>query len=276
MRGLILAALAFGVSVVPIPQGSPQPSRRIINKDSPSSSQPPADTQKNQQSAEAGPIQAILTAITQIQQQQAEEQKTEAYEKKNTIDLEWWLVWVGIVQAAALILTIWAIIRQTGVLQNTAKKQLRAYVGVSECGLKLEPPNIPEGQVNVKNCGQTPAYKVRHWVGIAVLPHPLVSKLPEPPGGLQSSVSILPPGGHHTLVVPVKTPIRACDLPSLYSPEHTVYVYGQIVYEDIFGDEWSTDYRFFCGGLDGIRTKKDSRGVLLGLMQPDSKGNDAI
>ncbi len=273
MRELLIAALAFGLWVVPNPQGPAHPSRGMVKNGDPSSSQSARDTKKNQQSAEA--IQSVSSAVNQIQQQQAEAQKTEASERKHSIDVEWWLVWVGIVQAAALILTIWAMIRQTSVLQNSAKKQLRAYVGVSESGLKLDPPNIPEGQVNIKNYGQTPAYKVRHWIGIGVLPHPLVSKLPEPPGGLQLSISILSPGGHHTLVVPVKTPIRASDLSSLYTPEHTLYVYGHIVYEDIFGEEWSTDYRFFCGGSDGLRTKKDSRGVLMGLMQADSKGNNA-
>ncbi len=89
------------------------------------------------------------------------------------------------------------------------------------------------------------------------------------------SVSILSPDSRHTLVIPVKMPIRPQDLPLLYTREHTVYVYGHVVYEDIFGDEWNTDYRFFCGGPDGVRTKKNSHDVLLGLMQPDSEGNTA-
>jgi hypothetical protein len=158
-------------------------------------------------------------------------------------------------------------------MKDTTQKQLRAYLGVSECCLKLEPPNIPEGQVSIKNFGQTPARKVRQWIGIAIFPQPLVGQLPEPPEGMQTSVSIISPGSHHINVAPVKVPIRACDLPSLYTPEHSVYVYGRVAYEDIFENEWSTNYRFFCGGPDGLRTKEDSRGVLLGLMQPDSEGN---
>jgi len=275
MKFLILAALVLSTLNVPIPQVSRQPSKGITKKDVPSNTQPGADTQKNQQTAETEAIQAMLKAMTQLQQQQADAQKTDASEKKGAIDVEWWLVWVGIIQAVALVLTIGAMIRQTGVLKDTGKRQLRAYVGMTECCLKLDPPDVPEGQVTIKNCGQTPAHKVRHWIGIAVLPHPLVSRLPVPPGGLQMSVSILPANSRHTLVVPVRMPIRAQDLASLYTPEHTIYVYGHVVYEDIFGDEWSTDYRFFCGGPDGLRTKKDSRGVLLGLMRADSGGNTA-
>jgi hypothetical protein len=275
MKNLLLAAIALGLWIAPMPQSAGQPSKGIVEKNAAPSTRPAADRQNSQQSAEAEAIRAMLSAMTQLQQQQAEAQKTEASEKKSTIDVEWWLVWVGIIQAVALVLTIGAMIRQTGVLKDTGKRQLRAYVGMTECCLKLDPPDVPEGQVTIKNCGQTPAQRVRHWIGIAVLPHPLVSKLPVPPGGLQMSVSILPPDSRHTLVVPVKMPIRAQDLQSLYTPEHTVYVYGHVVYEDIFGDEWSTDYRFFCGGRDGLRTKKDSRDVLLGLMQADSEGNTA-
>jgi hypothetical protein len=165
--------------------------------------------------------------------------------------------------------------RIIGQMRESTKRQLRAYLGVSECGLKLENRAIPEGQVNIKNFGQTPAYNVRQWIGIAVFPHPLPVKLPERPDGLPSSVSVVPPSGDHINVVPVKSAIPADLQFLLYTPEHTVYVFGRVMYEDIFGGEWTTDYRFFCGGPEGLRTKKDSRGVLLGLMQPDSEGNTA-
>jgi hypothetical protein len=275
MKSLLLIVLFISLWIAPIPQNIRQPSKGVSKKNPTSGTQPSANPQNDQKYTDAEAIQAILSTMAQLRQQQTDAQKTEASEKKSTIDVEWWLVYVGIAQAVALILTILAMIRQTGVLKDSAKKQLRAYIGVTECSLKLDIPNIPEGQVWIKNCGQTPAKRVRHWIGIAVLPHPLVSELPKPPGGLQMSVSILSPDSRHTLVIPVKMPIRPQDLLSLYTREHTVYVYGHIVYEDIFGDEWNTDYRFFCGGPDGLRTKKNSHGVLLGLMQSDSEGNTA-
>jgi len=186
-----------------------------------------------------------------------------------------WLVVVGAVQFIALIgqgVVFFLTLRS---MSDTAQRQLRAYIGVSESGLKLQPENIPEGQVYIKNFGQTPAYNVRQWIAIALLPHPLPTNLPEPPEGFLTSTSLIPSGGHHINVVPVKQPIPADILALLATPELALYVYGRVVYEDIFGKERHTQYRLIYGGREGIRKKTTSNGILMGLMKFDSAGNKA-
>jgi hypothetical protein len=184
-----------------------------------------------------------------------------------------WLVIVGIIQFVALIAQGLVFLFTLLEAKDTSKRELRAYIGIPECALKLEPADVPEGQVHVKNFGQTPAYNVRQWTGIAIFPHPLTYDLPAPPENLRQSNSSIYPGAHHINVAPVKQPLSPQICSILGKPECTVYVWGRVIYEDVFGREWSTHYRFFWGGRDGGRTKKDSRGVLLGLMQVDSEGN---
>ena len=67
-----------------------------------------------------------------------------------------------LLQATALL----AIIR-------TTRRQVRAYIGVSvKRGPELNVGTIPRIILNYKNFGQTPARDVRHWVNMAIEPHP--------------------------------------------------------------------------------------------------------
>src|SRR5438552_1463427 len=56
-----------------------------------------------------------------------------------------------------------AVNSQTQTLKDTALRQLRAYICVDAASLVFIRPYAPDGVVTIKNCGQTPAYKVRHW-----------------------------------------------------------------------------------------------------------------
>jgi hypothetical protein len=266
--------LTFIGIAVPIFQGCRQPTQRILKQNAASSGQPTANGQSNQQSTDSETMRSILAVVTQIQKQEAEEQKEEATNKQQTINVEWWLVWVAIAQAVALTLTLIAMLRQTGVLKDSAQRQLRAYVGISKCSLKLEPANIPEGQVCVQNFGQTPAHKVRQWINIRIAPYPLTFTLPELED-LQGSLFTVWPGGYTTSVATQQPTVPPHVLPHLGSDQYTVYVCGKIIYEDIFGKEQYTYYRFIYGGPGGTKTETDSHGWLIGLMKPDSAGNDA-
>jgi hypothetical protein len=52
-------------------------------------------------------------------------------------------------------------------------------------------------------------------------------------------------------------------------------MYGRTTYEDIFGNERYTNYRFIFGGPEAGKVYRDERNVLLGTMNPDFEGNDA-
>jgi hypothetical protein len=274
MKFLILAALA--VWSVSIPQSSRQPAKGFVQKNGPSGSQPAADSQKNQQSANTEAIQSILSAVTNIQQQQAEEQKEGASDKQETIKVEWWLIWVAVVQAIALFLTILAIMRQTRILKDTAQRQLRAYVCVSSVLLKFPKPNVPEIQVCLKNSGQTPAYNVRGWIHMWIEEYPLRIVLPQPPADFQKSRQVMGPDCACTFVNVKDPPISVQSLPLLGTTKGTIFGYGEVQYKDAFDIERYTKYRFIYGGREGVRkSKPDSAGVVTALLKPDTDGNEA-
>jgi hypothetical protein len=64
-------------------------------------------------------------------------------------------------------------------MQDTAERQLRAYVSI-EAGLKkLNVGDVPEYQLFIQNTGQTPAYTIRHINRFALVPFPPTEPLPE-------------------------------------------------------------------------------------------------
>jgi len=157
-------------------------------------------------------------------------------------------------------------------MKETTVRELRAYIGVSKVYLSLEVPTIPRGIVEVENFGRTPAYKVKQWIGIALNPYPPTSEFPESTH-TQASVSIISPGVKNTSLVALKK-----HLPpgvTVGTPEITVYVFGEITYEDAFKQERKTAYRFIYGGPEGGKSFRNTNGVLLGTMNPDRTGNDA-
>ena len=61
-------------------------------------------------------------------------------------------------QAVALIVTI-------TVMMRTARRQLRAYVFIDSTRIDgMNAGQTPEVALVIKNFGQTPAYKVTHWI----------------------------------------------------------------------------------------------------------------
>src|SRR5712671_1328997 len=64
--------------------------------------------------------------------------------------------------------------RTVKTMERTAERQLRAYVHVSGAKIvDVGKPDVRTAQVSVRNCGQTPAYNMRFWVGIGVREFPL-------------------------------------------------------------------------------------------------------
>lgn len=59
----------------------------------------------------------------------------------------------------------------------------------------------------------------------------------------------------------------------LKSPNAAYYVQGKVHYRDIFKDWHCLKVRMFFGGPAGTRMTKDTNGVTLGHLVPDSWGN---
>lgn len=158
-------------------------------------------------------------------------------------------------------------------MKDTAIRELRAYVGVSNAKLDISDESLPTGAVEIQNFGRTPAYKVRHWTGICPQSYPLTVSLP-PSTAAVSSVAVLHPNVKNTGAVVLKKSLPSGI--SIGTPQLTIYVYGEITYEDAFGNERHTKFRFFYGGLEPTYAfREPPKTAIYGAMRTDTEGNEA-
>ena len=65
------------------------------------------------------------------------------------------------------------------------------------------------------------------------------------------------------------------NLAVLGTQEFTLYVYGEIRYRDIFGNEQFTKFRLIHGGTEPTQKTVGKDGSEQWLLKPDSEGNEA-
>jgi hypothetical protein len=160
------------------------------------------------------------------------------------------------------------------IMRDTAARELRAYVCMSEAMIEFRQERAPEVQVHIKNCGKTPAYDVEMWIGVALGPYPGPITLSPPPEGFKKSKSLLAPGEKpHAMVFrhPVMTEQQ---MSILGTSQLTMFVYGDIRYRDAFGKQRITRYRLMYGGVEPMRLR-DKGGMPVGFLKPDTIGNEA-
>jgi hypothetical protein len=157
--------------------------------------------------------------------------------------------------------------RSVEIMQDTAKRQLRAYLSVDRAAIDFPEPGVPRIAVVIKNCGQTPAHEVRHWIHHWILPYPLVEELPEAPDGFVMSSALIGAGGVSEMEFTRPDPIEPKHLlPQLGTAMGTIYVYGKVTYKDVFGQEQFMRYRFMFGGPEPVKA---------GKLAPCEEGNEA-
>lgn len=133
------------------------------------------------------------------------------------------------------------------VAQETAKRQLRAYVLLEKADIS-KPEGYPGGliQCTVRNFGQTPAKNVAVRLLSGFKPFPLPPdaflNVPPPPAG--GSRADLGPGA---CIYPAAKP-NALDeafIPGLIAGDVALYLLGTIEYVDAFGEPHTTRFRYF-------------------------------
>lgn len=137
--------------------------------------------------------------------------------------------------------------------ENTAKRQLRAYLGIviPKDGPTngLLPPVTPEVRLGFKNAGQTPAHEVTHLSGGDIRPYPMPKDnnfTISPPETPNSPVTALPgvldPYG---IAVIRSRPFTPEEIAKIQDGKTArFYVWGTLVYRDVFGDLHKTNYCF--------------------------------
>ena len=147
----------------------------------------------------------------------------------------------------------------------TTRRQLRAYVHVASAAVRnsIDHKNAAV-IIQFKNFGQTPAHKVRVWVGTHVQEFPLKNSLPYQPADLPVAADVLAPTRESTIEIPF-SPLNAWESAQINAGKGAFWAWGEITYKDIFYKAHATKFRFFCGGDNLPR----------GTMSPDLEGNEA-
>ena len=128
----IMAVVAFVIGSIFIPQSMGQPEKGVIQSEVASRADKPAESKKNQQTSK----ESVESTSFQAQEQQHTNTLNSSEDrKKNEIEIEreigrytGWLVLVGAVQFLALIVQAVVYVLTLRQMQDTDKRQLRAYV----------------------------------------------------------------------------------------------------------------------------------------------------
>ena len=147
--------------------------------------------------------------------------------------------------------------------ERTAKRQLRAYVGVDEVSIKVvERDKKPFIYVRIKNYGQTPAYSLRYWADIIIAPtFPDQSAFKD---RTWCGESVLDPGSVFGIYSQKTDALLPDEADAIGRDTKRIYFMARIVYRDAFGKKRHTDIRQECGGTQLIG---------MGRMENSEKGN---
>jgi hypothetical protein len=150
---------------------------------------------------------------------------------------------IGRVQANAITKQTDTLKQQVKDAEDTAERQLRAYVGVTSGSVTLELANHSprlRAMLKMENAGQTPAYKLR---GL---------------GGIKTGVMFedlwlnqTTPFAQNSMLLPNAEFAYRLFLTDFAAPSKGFYhtfVFGRIEYVDAFGKQRWTDFRFTVGG----------------------------
>lgn len=166
------------------------------------------------------------------------------------------------VAAVAACVTAWAAIaasraavaaeKSLEVAQDTAARQLRAYVLVGGAQLSYETNGIlnsvpsagarPLARVRVHNSGQTPAWGVTVRTALCLRPLPIdPSSLTLADRTINSQVDLgAGAGGNSTVAAPGL--LASETAAAISSVEQGIFLIGEVVYQDIFGVERHTKF----------------------------------
>ena len=131
--------------------------------------------------------------------------------------------------------------------ENTAERQLRAYVFVKSMELRYFGTTRPfEVAARVKNSGQTPAYHLRTRITATLAVFPIKEFVSAPP---TPGESILGPSDELEISNVSPRTLTADERGKTVNGEYAIYVYGEIDYVDAFGRTRHTRFRGIYRGV---------------------------
>jgi len=141
--------------------------------------------------------------------------------------------------------------------QKSSRQELRAYVFLDAAEMIVGGPGI-QITLRFKNSGLTPAYNARIYSSCAKILWPLQGELPTDTSKLDVSNEPIGPG--MTRIKFESCPLAPNELNSFNNGRLSLFVWGVVKYEDAFENEQESTYRYFTGGVVGLRPVRDLAG----------------
>lgn len=170
-----------------------------------------------------------------------------------------------VLQSKELQATREQLVRSVELAEDTAKRQLRAYVFNKSCSIALSPTGGFVGiDTVIENTGQTPAFELTTVYSIFVDTYPpTVELVAEKPTHI--SKTALGPGLRIQKFL--RHPLVDSDWAMIRTRDKTLYVVGGITYRDTFGIARTSNFTCIAGKPVGIGPN--------GEMAYHEEGNDA-
>ena len=168
--------------------------------------------------------------------------------------------------------------KQYVLAENTAKRQLRAYLAVRDAKALLYDDGVLEASLKLHNCGQTPAYGLQGAYKVGFSPYPIPTP-GTPPEDTRKSISVLGAGGDYYILakfagLPGQT--MNDTVKELHAPDFVFSLVGYFTYKDIFENEHFIRFQQIIGGPSGpLRYDRDDKGRVFASFCNDSEGNEA-
>jgi hypothetical protein len=158
---------------------------------------------------------------------------------------------VAAVSGIVAFLQFLALIATYAVMRGTARRQLRAYTSPNSVslweGTTLTPPvpgreNHPGVVLEIKNFGQTPAFRMVSW-GTLVVIEPINEDKLVVPQLAQISAQTLPPNGTSTKTLWFDRALTTSEMEDIRQGVRLIYYHGRIEYVDVYGKARYTNFR---------------------------------
>jgi hypothetical protein len=259
-------------------QPSPSPAESAHNK-KPSSADAKQTTNEDKRGSNESPLiisgnvsSVVKGEITTIKTSEETANESNYHEQKAS-DERIALILTVISLGVSIILTVitgllarftWKLWTETGKVvsgaEDTAKRQLRAYVSVEPKEVRfLSPEYSPGITILLKNHGSTPARKVTHKSEIAVLPNPLPAafKFTYSPESEDRTPFVLFPEQPRESIKARPTLLTAVEITNLGNGTNfRLYFYGLVGYVDSFGLPQTTTYCIFMEGTAATKARE--------------------
>lgn len=158
------------------------------------------------------------------------------------------------IAAGTIIIAIFTIVLGIGTVfivrdgREHSRRELRAYVTASPVMIHFTDERPWSYRVSVRNCGQTPAYKLEVWARVGPKPYPVRPDEVFSNGKPEARVTLAHNIDNFGVGEAFSRGLNSDERAALLRGTLGVYIWGEAVYYDIFGDFHRTPFRYVYGG----------------------------